>query len=110
MISLDNTYDIADILEFAKRARNILKHSEPLASVLELKFDGLGISVLYRDGAFVRALTRGNGIEGEDISVNALEIENIPKTIPFSGEVEIRGEVVMPYSAFERVNRERLDR
>lgn len=63
MISLDNTYDIEEILEFGKRARNYLGRQDPLACVLELKFDGLGMSLLYRNGEFVRALTRGNGIE-----------------------------------------------
>ncbi len=63
MISLDNTYDADEILEFGKRARNYIGRDEPLAAILELKFDGLGMSVLYRDGVFVRALTRGNGVE-----------------------------------------------
>ena len=63
MISLDNTYDTADILDFGKRAGNILGQDVPLATCLELKFDGLGISILYRNGKLVRALTRGNGVE-----------------------------------------------
>lgn len=108
MISLDNTYDVGEILEFGKRARNYLGRSDPLASILELKFDGLGMSILYRDGRFVRALTRGNGIEGEDISINALQVGGVPRMIDFKGEIEIRGEVVMPHTEFERVNRERL--
>lgn len=108
MISLDNTYDVADILEFGKRARNYLGRTDPLASILELKFDGLGMSILYRNGVFVRALTRGNGVEGEDISINALQVGGVPRMIPFDGEIEIRGEVVMPHAEFERVNRERL--
>lgn len=90
MISLDNTYDTDDILEFAKRARNVLKKNVTLESCLELKFDGLGISLLYRDGVLVRALTRGNGIEGEDVTINALEIASIPRKIDFMDEVEIR--------------------
>ncbi len=109
MISLDNTYDIAEILEFAQRARNHLGRPDPLACILELKFDGLGMSLLYRDGQFVRALTRGNGIEGENISVNALQVGGVPRMIDYRGEIEIRGEVVMPHSEFERVNRERLE-
>lgn len=108
MISLDNTYNVEDILEFGKRARNYLGRQDPLASLLELKFDGLGMSLLYRNGSFVRALTRGNGVEGEDISVNALQVNGVPRMIPFDGEIEIRGEVVMPHAEFERVNRERL--
>jgi DNA ligase (NAD+) len=66
------------------------------------------MSILYKNGSFVRALTRGNGVEGEDVSVNALEIHNIPRTIPFEGEIEIRGEVIMPHQEFARVNADRL--
>lgn len=109
MISLDNTYNAGEVLEFGKRARNFLDRFDPLASIIELKFDGLGISILYRNGSFVRALTRGNGVEGEDVSVNALEVGGIPRTIPFTDEIEIRGEVIMPHSEFDRVNRERLE-
>lgn len=76
---------------------------------MELKFDGLGLSLTYRNGELVRALTRGNGVEGEDVTINALQIENIPKTIPFQEEVEIRGEVVLPISEFNRINRERME-
>ena len=108
MISLDNTYNLAELSEFGKRARNVLDRNDPLAAIIELKFDGLGMSILYRNGTFVRALTRGNGVEGEDISVNALEVSGVPRTIPFTGEIEIRGEVVMPHSEFKRVNEARL--
>ena len=76
---------------------------------MELKFDGLGLSLTYRDGRLVRALTRGNGVEGEDVTVNALQISNIPKTIPFLSEVEIRGEVILPNDEFARINRERAE-
>lgn len=63
MISLDNTYDEDDIAQFEGRIRNILKSDEPLGYAMELKFDGLGLSLTYRDGGLVRALTRGNGLE-----------------------------------------------
>lgn len=63
MISLDNTYDAADIADFEKRIRNILKDEKELEYMIDLKFDGLGISILYREGKLVRALTRGNGVE-----------------------------------------------
>jgi DNA ligase (NAD+) len=108
MISLDNTYDEADLADFEKRIRNILKAETPLEYDVELKFDGLGMSLSYENGRLVRALTRGNGTEGEDITVNALTIRNIPKTIPYLGAIEIRGEVVMPHEAFRRTNEERL--
>ncbi|EKD29253.1 MAG: hypothetical protein ACD_78C00464G0010, partial [uncultured bacterium (gcode 4)] len=109
MISLDNTYDEKDLLDFEKRIRNVLKSDKILWYFMELKFDGLGLSLTYRNGELVRALTRGNGVEGEDVTINALQIENIPKTIPFQEEVEIRGEVVLPISEFNRINRERME-
>ncbi len=108
MISLDNTYDADDLAAFEGRIRNVLKTDAPLAYVAELKFDGLGISISYSGGRLVRALTRGNGVEGEDVTVNALTIANVPKSIPFAGDIEIRGEVVMPHEAFRRTNEERL--
>lgn len=110
MISLDNTYDENDIASFEGRIRNILKSDETLAYSMELKFDGLGLSLTYRNGELIRALTRGNGVEGEDVTINALQIKSIPRTIPFtSREVEIRGEVVLPVSEFTRINRERME-
>ncbi len=110
MISLDNTYDENDIALFEGRIRNILKSDETLAYAMELKFDGLGLSLTYRDGKLVRALTRGNGVEGEDVTINALQIKSIPYSISFTAkEVEIRGEVVLPISEFMRINRERME-
>lgn len=110
MISLDNTYDEHDLADFEGRIRNILKSEETLAYAMELKFDGLGLSLTYRNGELVRALTRGNGIEGEDVTINALQIQSIPRSIPFkSREVEIRGEVVLPVSEFMRINHERME-
>ncbi|OIO75966.1 DNA ligase (NAD(+)) LigA [Candidatus Gracilibacteria bacterium CG1_02_38_174] len=122
MISLDNTYDENDIADFEGRIRNILRQKNleignndgipyfPLSYAMELKFDGLGLSLTYRDGELVRALTRGNGVEGEDVTINALQIKSIPRSIPFtSREVEIRGEVVLPISEFTRINRERME-
>lgn len=108
MISLDNTYNEEDIADFEKRIRNILKDQKDLDYMVDLKFDGLGMSILYRDGKLVRALTRGNGIEGENITINALHVEGVPRSIPYDGEIEIRGEVIMPHAAFHRVNDERL--
>ncbi len=108
MISLDNTYDETDLVDFEKRIRNILKTDASLEYDVELKFDGLGISLSYEKGRLVRALTRGNGREGEDVTVNALVISNVPKNIPHDGDIEIRGEVIMPHEAFRRTNEERL--
>jgi len=90
MLSLDNTYDEADILDFDKRIKNILKDTKDIEYCIEVKFDGLGIALTYEDGKLIRALTRGNGVEGEDVTVNALQIASIPKTISLKENVEIR--------------------
>ncbi len=63
MISLDNTYDAEEMLEFGQRARRVLGREDPLECILELKFDGLGLALLYQGGKLIRALTRGNGVE-----------------------------------------------
>lgn len=108
MISLDNTYDAEDLSDFEKRIRNILKTEEALAYDVELKFDGLGASLTYEGGKLVRALTRGNGREGEDVTVNVMTVKNVPKNIPYKGFLEIRGEIILPHEAFRRTNEERL--
>lgn len=77
--------------------------------MVEYKFDGLGIALRYEQGKFVRALTRGDGQIGEDITLNACEIKNIPHEIPYKNTIEIRGEVVMPRSAFNELNTRRLE-
>lgn len=77
--------------------------------MIEYKFDGLGIALRYEEGELTRALTRGDGQIGEDITLNVMEITNIPHTIPYKKTVEIRGEVVMPRSAFDALNQRRLE-
>lgn len=111
MISLDNTYDSEDILDFEKRILNILKKEIELPYVIELKFDWLGVSLTYQDWKLIKALTRGNWIEWEDITINAMQIKSIPAEIPFktTEEIEIRWEVVMPILAFENLNKQRLE-
>lgn len=104
MLSLDNTYDEADILDFDKRIKNILKNDSDIEYCIEVKFDGLGIALTYENGKLVRALTRGNGIEGEDVTINAMQIASIPKHITLKENIEIRGEVVMPIAAFQELN------
>ncbi|MBP6921142.1 NAD-dependent DNA ligase LigA, partial [Candidatus Gracilibacteria bacterium] len=111
MMSLDNTYDAEDLRDFETRIRRILREEgqeRQLEYMIEYKFDGLGIALLYEQGKFVRALTRGDGQIGEDITLNAREIENIPHEIPYKDTIEIRGEVVMPRSAFDALNSRRL--
>ena len=108
MLSLSNTYSIAEVEEFAERAAKSLDAA--FSYSCELKFDGTAICLTYRDGHLFRALTRGDGTMGDDVTENARQIANIPRQLQGSGwpaEFEIRGEVLMPFSSFERLNRER---
>ncbi len=108
MLSLGNTYNIQEIEEFAERA------SKSIGGVFtyscELKFDGVAICLTYRDGVLYRALTRGDGTIGDDVTENVKHISNIPQKLSGIGwpqEFEIRGEIYMPYKAFDRLNQER---
>lgn len=108
MMSLDNTYNAEDLREFETRIRRILRDERELDYMIEYKFDGLGIALRYDGGKLTRALTRGDGQIGEDITLNVMEIANIPHTIAHTETIEIRGEVVMPRSAFDDLNNRRL--
>ncbi|MBO4634683.1 MAG: NAD-dependent DNA ligase LigA [Bacteroidales bacterium] len=108
MLSLSNTYSIEEVEDFADRVAKTL--DRPFTYCCELKYDGTAICLTYRDGKLFRALTRGDGVQGDDVTANALHIANIPHTLKGSGwprEFEIRGEILMPYDSFERLNRER---
>ncbi len=108
MLSLANTYSVQEVEEFAERAAKGL--DKPFTYCCELKFDGTAICLTYRKGKLFRALTRGDGVQGDDVTRNALRIASIPHTLKGSGypdEFEIRGEVLMPYESFDRLNRER---
>jgi len=109
MLSLANTYSIAEVEEFAARADKSLE--EAFSYCCELKFDGTAICLTYRDGKLSQALTRGDGIQGDDVTENARRISNIPQVLhgDFPADFEIRGEVLMPYSSFEALNKERAD-
>lgn len=109
MLSLGNTYSIAEIEEFSARADKMLEGSR-FSYCCELKFDGTAICLTYRCGRLFRALTRGDGIQGDDVTANVRNISNIPLQLKgdYPEEFEIRGEILMPYSAFERLNAERM--
>ncbi|MBR4809703.1 MAG: NAD-dependent DNA ligase LigA [Bacteroidales bacterium] len=109
MLSLGNTYSLEEVEEFAARADKSL--SEPFSYCCELKFDGTAICLTYRNGVLVQALTRGDGVQGDDVTENARRISNIPQKLhgDFPDEFEIRGEVLMPYASFEALNKERAD-
>lgn len=110
MLSLGNTYNEQDLKEFDERVRKAI--GDNFEYVCELKFDGLSLSLTYENGKLLRAVTRGDGTKGDDVTTNAKTIQTIPKTIKGSGypdTFEIRGEVFMHRPAFERLNAERLE-
>ena len=104
MLSLGNVFNYEELKEWSKKIEEVFKNVE---YCVEYKIDGLAMSLLYEDGSFIQAVTRGDGIEGEDVSNNVRTIKSIPLNIPYKQKYEIRGEVYMPKSEFERVNKER---
>lgn len=115
MLSLSNTYNISEIEDFDKRIKkiilseNVKNHSKELEYILELKLDGLSISLIYENGVLVQAVTRGDGQVGEDVTENIMEIKTIPKKLKKNISLEIRGEIILPISSFNRINQERED-
>lgn len=107
MLSLGNTYSEAEVGDFYNRVQKLL--NEPFEIVCELKFDGTSISITYKDGVLVHAVTRGDGEKGDDITANAKTIRAIPLRLKgnYPKEFEMRGEVLMPWKEFERLNQER---
>lgn len=106
MLSIENGFNEGEIREFADRVRKLLP-DRPVTYAAELKIDGLGISIIYRGGKFARAVTRGDGVRGDDVSANVKTIRSLPLAIPLEGEVEVRGEVYLPFTSFRKINRER---
>ena len=115
MLSLSNTYNISEIEDFDKRvkkiilAENIENNSKELEYILELKLDGLSISLIYENGMLVQAVTRGDGQVGEDVTENIREIPTVPKKLKENVSLEVRGEIILPISSFNRINQERED-
>ena len=110
MLSLANTYNKDEVREFYERVSEGL-HGAPFSICCELKFDGLSISLHYRQGKLAQAVTRGDGEKGDDVTANVRTIRSIPLQLPdnldYPEEFEIRGEVLMPWSSFDRLNRQR---
>ena len=104
MLSLSNTYNISEIEDFDQRARKITGLDKKLEYILELKLDGLSISLIYEKGMFKQAITRGDGQIGEDVTENVREISSVPKKLKEPIDVEVRGEIVLPVSNFNKVN------
>ena len=120
MLSLGNTYDISEVQAFADRASKGIGNAFTYSC--ELKFDGTAICLTYRNGKLARALTRGDGTVGDDVTANVRKISNIPQELktppgffptllqsqPWPEEFEIRGEIYMPWEAFDRLNEQRI--
>lgn len=113
MLSLSNSYNIGDIEDFIKRAEKIISKESSAENkidyVLEVKLDGLSISVTYEKGKLVQAVTRGDGVIGEDVTENVMQIDSVPKFLKENIDIEVRGEIVLPISRFEELNRKRME-
>ena len=111
MLSLANTYSEAEVAEFYEKVKKSL--NEDFEICCEMKFDGTSISLTYEDGKLVRAVTRGDGTQGDDVTDNVKTIRTIPLVLHGEGypkEFEIRGEILMPWLVFEQLNKEREER
>lgn len=108
MLSLGNTYSEEEISDFDGRVRKLLENEEP-EYICELKFDGVAIGLTYRHGKLVQAVTRGDGTRGDDVTVNVKTIKSIPLNLygDYPEEFEIRGEIFMPRSSFDKLNAEK---
>ncbi len=111
MLSLDNTYNREELFDFEKRLKKLFGN-EPLDFVMEPKIDGLAVSLTYENGKFVRAVTRGNGTEGDDITRNVDLIPEFPRSLEGANApeiIEIRGEIYMTLEEFNRINKDRAE-
>ena len=109
MMSLSNSYSIEEVEDFLRRAKSGLG-GENCQIVGEMKFDGTSISLTYENGRLVRAVTRGDGVRGDDVTANVMTIKSIPLQLQGTGfpdKFEVRGEILMPWNTFEELNRER---
>ena len=109
MLSLSNSYNIEEVKDFISRIKKTIE--EDVEFVCELKFDGVSISLTYENGLFVKAVTRGDGTQGDDVTTNIKTIRSIPLRLKgnYPDFFEMRGEVIMPHSSFNSINAERED-
>src|SRR3989338_2353243 len=110
MLSLDNAFSHDEVREFDKRIKKLLGTEDEVEYTVEPKYDGLAIELTYKNGLLLRAATRGDGYEGEDVTQNIKTIKSVPLKIEGSkipGEIDIRGEVYMDLDEFEKLNRQR---
>lgn len=109
MQSLGNSYSIEEVQDFLRRAKDGLG-GEPVQIVGEMKYDGTSISCTYEHGRLVRAVTRGDGMRGDDVTANVITIKSVPLQLQPGGwpdKFEVRGEILLPWASFERLNKER---
>ena len=109
MLSLSNSYNIEEVKDFITRIKKTIE--EDVEFVCELKFDGISISLTYENGLFVKAVTRGDGTQGDDVTTNVKTIRTIPLRLKgdYPDFFEMRGEIIMPHSSFNAINAERAD-
>lgn len=108
MLSLGNTYSKEEVRDFYERVGRSL--NEPFEIVAELKYDGTSISVTYKEGRLAQAVTRGDGVRGDDVTANVKTIRSVPLKLrpgSYPDEFELRGEILLPWSEFDRLNKER---
>ena len=110
MYSLDNSYSKEDLIEWENRIQKVLG-DVPLEYVCELKYDGASISITYENGKLKRAVTRGDGFQGDDVTNNIKTIKSIPLELTgnFPHKFDIRGEIILPFAGFEKMNQELID-
>lgn len=110
MYSLENSYSREDLIEWEKRIQRVLGNV-PVEYVCELKYDGASISITYENGRLVRAVTRGDGFQGDDVTNNIKTIRSIPLQLKgnFPPKFDIRGEIILPFAGFEKMNQELID-
>ncbi|MDD3569100.1 MAG: NAD-dependent DNA ligase LigA [Bacteroidales bacterium] len=110
MLSLGNTYSFDEVQDFHNRVAKSL--SNPWQYVCELKYDGTAIGLTYKDGKLLRAVTRGDGVQGDDVTANVKTIRSIPLTLSgndYPEEFEIRGEIFIPHTVFDEINKKRIE-
>ena len=109
MYSLDNSYSVEELIEWEQRIQRLLGTVD-LSFTCELKYDGASISLTYEDNILQRAVTRGDGIQGDDITTNVKTIRSVPLRlkVPFPGRFEFRGEIILPLEGFTKMNEQRL--
>ncbi|AEW85116.1 NAD-dependent DNA ligase LigA [Flavobacterium columnare] len=110
MYSLDNSYSKEDLLDWEIRVQKILGN-RPVQYTCELKYDGASISITYENGKLLRAVTRGDGFQGDDVTNNVKTIKAVPLTLQgdFPDRFEIRGEIILPFAGFEKMNQELVE-